>query len=59
MKEECDGRCGAFNECEGKIREVDVYSKNKIRKWSTNNYCEKAIKDTRDMGYVVEIKIET
>lgn len=51
----CHGRCGVFEYCEGDIKGVNIYNKHKTRKWSSTYYCERAIKDTVNMGYSIEI----
>ena len=51
----CTGRCEVFEYCEGEIKGVDVYNKDMTRKWSSDYYCQRAIKDTEEMGYIVEI----
>lgn len=50
---ECSGRCGAFNRCMGPIKKVTVYSSDKKRNWGTCYYCDTAIIETKEMGYVV------
>lgn len=56
----CDGRCGPFGACEGAIQTVTVWSPDGRRNWGTYRYCERAIKEDIENGYVVrdrEMKI--
>jgi len=49
----CDGRCGQYGTCKGEVRPVTVKSGDGRRTWGRYNYCEVAIAEDEESGYIV------